>query len=83
MTSEPEAEQNLTEENGAVLEIRETRERKERHECSRRRSWLHYNNTTRGETHKQTDKQKHNGISTTTYWCNNTIWFDPVVETVS
>ena len=45
MTSEPEAEQNLTEENGAALETRETIGRKDRHECTRRTSWVHNKKT--------------------------------------
>lgn len=48
MTSEPEAEHNLTGENGAALETRETIGRKETHEGSRRRSRVHHNNRTHG-----------------------------------
>lgn len=69
MTSEPEAEQNLTEENGAALETRETIGRKERHGRTRWRSWVHNNNKTHGQTNKQTNT----GIKTQWHQHDNNI----------
>lgn len=68
MTSEPEAGQNLTEENGEVLEVREQEGgRKQGQRRQQAEVMRGHNNRTGGkQTNRHTDT--HNGISTT-YYC--------------